>query len=53
MATQHTHQQILPEPLIIVLGALADIGISSPRPAPGASLAFIPRQLRQEGARHG
>ena len=54
MATQtHTHQQAPAEHLAIVLGALADLGVSNPRPAPQRSLAYVPRQLRQEGAHHG
>jgi hypothetical protein len=35
------------ERLAIVLGALRDIGVSTPRPAPRASLAFVPRQIRE------
>ena len=31
----------------IVAGALRDIGVSTPRPAPRASLAFVPRQIRE------
>jgi hypothetical protein len=53
MAAQHTHQQPpAAEHLAIVLGALQDLGIDA-RPAPQRSLAYVPRQLRQEGAHHG
>jgi hypothetical protein len=46
MATQTHPQDRAAEHLAIVLGALQDLGVPAPRPAPRRSLAFVPRQLR-------